>query len=438
MTPARVAAYKALIHFRRDGAWTDLLLKKELSDLSAEDTSLATAITYGVLQNMYLLDFYISQYSSIKLKKIMPQVLDAIRCGAYQIIFMDRIPMFAAVNETVSIIKKNANPRAAAFANAVLRKICANKDNLPSLDITDREKYLSIKYSHPEWIVKKLIKQYGYDTCENILSANNKLAPIYIRVNTLKISTEALIENLKKSNVDVCRVDGLDDSLMCTSDVPLHLLKEFKDGLFYIQDIASQLAVNALQPKAGEHLIDMCSAPGGKSLIAAQYMNNCGEIRAFDLHSHKINIINDNANRYGATIIKAEVADSTQLNETLIGWADKIICDVPCSGMGIIRKKPDIRYKSQEDIKDLPAIQYSILKNAARYLKPGGRLVYSTCTIFKEENEDIIKRFLTEEKDFTLVSFSNLICGDSKNMITLLPHINNSDGFFISILDRKI
>lgn len=438
MTPARVAAFKALIHFRRDGAWTDLLLKKELSDMSSEDAALATAITYGVLQNMNLIDFYISQYSSIKLKKIMPQVLDAMRCGAYQVLFMDKIPMFAAVNETVSIIKKSTNPKAASFANAVLRKLCDNKDSLPALNCATKEEYFSIKYSHPLWLVEKFVNQFGVKTCESILKANNSAAPLYIRVNTIKISTDDLVSVLTEKNVQVCRVDGLEDALQCTSDFPLHLTDEFKKGLFYIQDIASQLAVHLLNPKPEDCVIDMCSAPGGKSLVAAQYMCNKGYIRSFDLYPHKVEIIKNNADKYGAYIIESAVADSAKTDETLLEWADKIICDVPCSGIGIIRKKPDIRYKNPEDIKDLPAIQYSILKNASKYLKPGGRLVYSTCTILKDENEDIINRFLSEEKDFSLVKVSNEIFGDSDGMITLLPHINNSDGFFISVLERKI
>lgn len=437
MTPARNAALKALIQFRREGAWTDLLLKKELSGMSRDDAALATAITYGVLQNMYLLDFYISQYSSVKLKKIMPQVLDAIRCGAYQIVFMDRVPMFAAVNETVALVKKNSNPRAAAFANAVLRKICAEKDCLPQPQKSDLVSYLSVRYSHPVWLVEKLLSQYGAEGCEKILSANNSEAPVYIRVNTLKISADELIDILSKKGIVVDKVKGLDNALLLKSGEPLHLLDEFKNGLFYIQDIASQLAVSLLGAAPSEKIIDMCAAPGGKSLIAAQYMFNKGQILSFDLYPHKTDIISSNAEKYGADIIHASTMDSSKEVDRLISSADRIICDVPCSGIGIIRKKPDIRYKSFESICALPEIQYSILKNAARYVKPGGRIVYSTCTILKEENEDIINRFIADEKDFSLVPFSNEICGNSKGFVTLLPHVNSCDGFFIAVLDRK-
>lgn len=437
MSPARSAALKALIQFRRDGAWTDLLLKKELAGMSREDAALASAITYGVMQNMMLLDFYISKYSSIRLKKIMPQVLDAMRCGAYQIIFMDRVPMFAAVNETISLIKKHANPRAASFANAVLRKICAEKDHLPTPDKNDNVKYMSVAYSHPEWLIEKLISQYGIEECEGLLKANNLTAPLYIRVNTLKTTVDKLSKILSKKGVVVSQVAGLENALLCQSDEPLHLMDEFKEGLFYIQDIASQLAVSLLGAKPGDTVIDMCAAPGGKSLIAAQNMENKGRVLSFDLHLHKAEIIADNAKKYGVDIIEAAAADSSVTAGELIGSADRIICDVPCSGLGIIRKKPDIRYKSEESIKFLPEIQYSILKNAAKYLKSGGRLVYSTCTILKDENENIINHFLSEEKDFKLVSFTNNICGSCDGFVTLLPHINNCDGFFIAVLDRK-
>ncbi len=437
MSSARNAALRALIQFRRDGSWTDLLLKKELAEMSREDAALASAITYGVLQNMQLLDFYISQYSSIRIKKIMPQVLDAMRCGVYQIVFMDRVPMFAAVNETVALIKKQTNPRAASFANAVLRKICAEKNNLPIPDRDDSIRYLSTIYSHPEWLVEKFISQYGIDESEKLLKANNASAPLYIRVNTLKTTTDNLIEVLTKHGVVVDRVFELSDALLCRSGEPLHLTDEFKDGLFYIQDIASQMAVSLLDAKPGETIIDMCAAPGGKSLVAAQNMANKGRILSFDLHPHKAQIIADNAIKYGATIIEASASDSSVTDGKLAGMADRIICDVPCSGLGIIRKKPDIRYKSEESIKSLPDVQYRILKNAAKYLKSGGRLVYSTCTILKDENEDIINRFLSEEKDFKLVPFYNSICGSCDGTITLLPHINNCDGFFIAVLDRK-
>ena len=438
MNPARNCALKALIQFRREKAWTDLYLKNSLTQLSPEDAALATAITYGVLQNMSLIDFYIAQYSSIKLNKIMPQVLDALRCGVYQILFMDRIPPFAAVNETVTLVKKHANPRAGAFANAVLRKIVSAKDNLPAVPNNNPTSYLATAYSHPEWLVKKLADQFGIDETAQIIEANNKEAPLYIRVNTLKTDADSLISILGKQGITATKITGLDNALLCNGEKPLHLTDEFKSGLFYIQDLASQLAVSLLAPTPGDSVIDMCSAPGGKSITAAQHMDNKGSVKAFDIHEHKINIIDQNAKKYGTSIIKAAVNDSSVFMPELAATADKVICDVPCSGLGIIRKKPDIRFKDADSINDLPDIQLRILKNAASYLKPGGRLLYSTCTVIREENTDIITKFLCENPDFSLVPFDAPITGKTPGYITLLPHRHNCDGFFIAVLDRKI
>ena len=437
MNPARNCALKALIQFRREKSWTDLYLKNSLSQLSSEDAALATAITYGVLQNMSLIDFYIAHYSSIKLNKIMPQVLDALRCGVYQILFMDRIPPFAAVNETVTLVKKHGNPRAGAFANAVLRKIVSAKDDLPPVPKNNPITYLATAYSHPEWFVKKLADQFGFDEAAQIIEANNKEAPLYIRVNTLKTDSDSLIDMLNKQGITALKC-GLDNALLCKGEKPLHLTDEFKSGLFYIQDLASQLAVSLLDPNPGDSLVDMCSAPGGKSITAAQYMNNKGSVKAFDIHEHKINIIEQNAKKYGTSIIKAAVNDSSVFVPELTATADKVICDVPCSGLGIIRKKPDIRFKDANSILDLPDIQLRILKNAASYLKPGGRLLYSTCTVIREENTDIITKFLGENPDFSLVPFDTPITGNTPGYITLLPHRHNCDGFFIAVLDRKI
>lgn len=437
MNPARNCALKALIQFRREKAWTDLYLKNSLSQLTPEDAALATAITYGVLQNMSLIDFYIAQYSSIKLNKIMPQVLDALRCGVYQILFMDRIPPFAAVNETVALVKKHGNPRAGAFANAVLRKIVSTKDDLPPVPKNNPITYLATSYSHPEWLVKKLADQFGVEEAEQIIDANNKEAPLYIRVNTLKTDADSLIDTLAKQGITALK-SGLDNALLCKGEKPLHLTEEFKSGLFYIQDLASQLAASLLDPNPSDSLIDMCSAPGGKSITAAQHMNNRGSVKAFDIHEHKINIIKQNAQKYGTSIIKAAVNDSSVFVPELAATADKVICDVPCSGLGIIRKKPDIRFKDADSIKDLPDIQLTILKNAASYLKPGGRLLYSTCTIIREENTEIIKRFLSDNPDFALSEFDTPITGKTPGYITLLPHRHNCDGFFIAVLDRKI
>jgi len=437
MNPARNAALRALIQFRRDGAWTDLILKNSLNGMEREDAALATAITYGVMQKMYLLDFYIGCYSSVKLNKIMPQVLDALRCGVYQLLFMDKVPEFAAVNETVALVKKYSNPRAASFANAIMRKICAEKGNLPKIAYKDYNLYMSTNYSFPRWLVDTLCNQFGQNECEKLLCAYNTPAPIYLSVNTLKTNAAKLIDDLFNEGVNAKAVDGIGQALLVYGGKPPHMTDAFKRGDFYIQDLASQTCVNVLNPQPGENIIDMCAAPGGKSILAAQLMNNKGSILSCDIHPHKTELIEQNAIKYGIDIIDTVAVDSTKHIESLSESADRIICDVPCSGFGIIRKKPDIRYKNEENIRDLPGIQFRILQNAARYLKKGGVLVYSTCTILNRENIDVVNKFLNENKDFQLTPFTTPITGQTPGYVTLLPHIHNCDGFFIALLSRK-
>ncbi len=433
MTSAREAALKALISFRRDGAWPDLYLKDSLKTFSKEDSAFISEIVYGVVQNLYLIDYYISSFSSIKLNKIMPQVLDALRCGVYQIVFMDKVPFYAAINETVTLVKKRSNPRAAGFCNAILHKIADSKNDLPKPDNDD----LSVIYSCPQWLINRLTVQLGRSGCENFLKSCNTRPKTYIRVNTILTTTDKLISDFNDLGIKVSKVAGLENTLFCIDSKALAYTDLFKKGLFYIQDASSQLSVTILDPVPGDNLIDMCAAPGGKSFIAAQMMNNQGSIKAFDLYEHKTDIIKDGAKRLSIKIIDPVCGDSALYQPGLFESADKIICDVPCSGIGIIRKKPDIRYKDEKDIKDIPLIQKRILDNAAAYLKPGGRMVYSTCTVLKEENQEIVESFLRDHDDFYLIPFENSFFGKSDGELTLYPHINDCDGFFISLLGRK-
>ena len=431
MISAREAALKTLISFRRDGAWPDLFLKSTLKFFSKEDSAFASELAYGVLEHLYLLDFYISAFSSIKIKKIMPQVLDAIRCGVYQILYMDRVPLYAAVNETVSLVKKYSNTRASSFCNAILHKIAENKNALPQPEDP------AVLYSCSQWFVDKLTASLGTKGCIDFLKSCEVRPKTYIRVNSLLTSSDVLISDLEKAEISVSKVNGLDDALVCPESEALAYTELFRKGFFYIQDASSQLSINVLAPQPGDFVIDMCAAPGGKSFLAAQLMQNRGIIKSYDLYHHKTEIIKKGADRLSISVIEAACADSSVFMPELSESADKIICDVPCSGMGIIRKKPDIRYKTEKDIKDLPIIQRKILENAALYLKPGGRMVYSTCTVLNEENEDVVRSFLDEHSDFYLIPFENGFFGRSDGMITLYPHLNDCDGFFISLLGRK-
>ena len=429
----RELALQALIRFRRDGAWPDLYLKKEGEQLSASEMALASALTYGVLEQRLLLDFYLQSFSKMPLKKIMPQVLDAMRLSAYQLVFMQRIPASAAINESIKLIKKQANPRAASFANGVLRSLCRSLEDLPVPNFPNLGETLSVQYSHPLWLVNRLLKQVGKSECEAFLQANNQQPPVVLRVNTLKSNTEEVLALLPGTE----RHPYLPDALICNSVRDYLRTEAFRDGLFSVQDSASQLCVHALNPQPEDYVLDLCAAPGGKSILAAQMMNCKGKVLSFDLHPHRAELIRKSAEKMSATIVGSSAADSTAFNETLRGSADAIICDVPCSGIGIIRKKPDIRYKEQNDIDDLPKIQLQILLNGLDYLKPGGHLVYSTCTVLQEENRQVVDAALSMRNDCYLETFQLPGIGTVDGTITLWPHVHGTDGFFIARIAKK-
>ncbi len=429
----RELALQALIRFRRDGAWPDLYLKKEGEKLSASETALASALTYGVLEQRLLLDFYLQSFSKMPLKKVMPQVLDAMRLAAYQLVFLQRIPVSAAINESIKLIKKQTNPRAASFANGVLRSLSRSLEDLPVPHFAETGETLSVRYSHPRWLVDRLLKQVGEKECEAFLQANNQQPPVVLRVNTLKTTAEQLLPLLPGTELH----PYLPDALICES-VRDHLRTDaFRQGLFSVQDSASQLCVHALKPQAGETLLDLCAAPGGKSILAAQLMQCKGKILSFDLHPHRAELIRKSAEKMGVSILESAAADSTAFNEALRNSADAIICDVPCSGIGIIRKKPDIRYKNPGDINNLPQIQLQILLNGLDYLKPGGRLVYSTCTVLQEENRNVVEAALTLRKDCQLESFTLPGIGAVDGAITLWPQTHDTDGFFLARIIKK-
>lgn len=438
MLSARETALRALISFRREGAWPDLYLKKACADMRSEEAALASTITYGVLQNRAYLDFLLGSFSARPLEKITPQVLDALRLGAYQLVFLTRIPHSAAVNETVELVKKTANAGAAGYANGVLRALQRSLDRLPEVPRDNDLDYLSIRYSHPKWFAGKMNKRLGFDGCEALLQANNTPVPVTARVNTLKTTREELLQKFAQEGISAIPHRHLPNAIIFDNMKGVLQSKLLQQGLFYIQDVASQLCVESLQPKPGETVFDLCAAPGGKSMLAAQMMEDKGRLLSMDIHPHKSDLIAKNAKTYGITCLQTIPSDASKLRETLVEQADAIICDVPCSGMGVIRKKPDVRYKDGDQIKELPPLQLSILENAGKYLKPGGRVVYSTCTVLKEENESVVQQFLVAHPDFTLEPFDLPGIGRvEEGMLTLWPHIHGTDGFFMAKLRKS-
>lgn len=439
---AREAVLKALIAFRRDNAWPDLVLGKLIEQffISARDAALATRILNGVLQNLFLCDYYIACFSSIDLKKIEPRVLDILRLSVYQIVFMDKIPANAAVNEGVILVKKNSNPRAAGFVNAVLRKTVQAVESSLLPDIAgDMVQRLSIKYSHPQWFIMKLSGILDDESIEAFLKADNKTdLPVSVQVNTLLTDIDNALAVLREDGVEAVRHNWLDNCIDLRCVRHFTRLNAYKSGFIYVQDAAARLAVIAAGPKPGDLVIDGCAAPGGKSFASAIVMGNSGKIIANDIYESKLQRLEESAGRLGITIIDVICRDITEITPALHG-ADVVFADVPCSGFGIIRKRPDIRFKSELEISGLPDIQRKILMALSTYVKPGGILLYSTCTIFRRENECIIEEFLRDNKQFYTESFSLPGIGFiQEGMITLWPHIHDTDGFFICKLRRAV
>lgn len=434
---AREVALLTLNACQRQGGWSEGILKKQIAaaKLDSRDAALATRLCFGVLQNQLLLDFYLSKFSNIPLKRMEGKVLQALRLGAYQMLFMDKIPHSAAVNSSVEMTRTHCkNPRAVGMVNGILRSLERNRDNLPVIPQQDPAQYLSTLYSHPDWIVKEFILTLGAAETAEYLAANNRQPDTTVMVNTTRITVEKLTSQLEAEGVQVTKHPWLEDCLYLSKTGDLERLSAFQDGLFYVQDPASRLAIRTAGAAPGMRMLDCCAAPGGKSFAAAIAMENQGEIISCDLHPHKKKLIQAGADRLGLNIIKPVTADGKQFRTEWENSFDVVLVDAPCSGLGVIRKKPDIRYKEPEPLAELPAIQLEILTNAARYVRPGGVLVYSTCTLLTRENEGIVRSFLGNNSSFTTEAFElpDPVGTVDEGMVTLWPHRHGTDGFFIS------
>ena len=438
---AREVALLSLNACQRQGGWSDNILKKQLSQagLDSRDGALATQLCFGVLQNQLLLDFYLSKFSNLPLKRMEGKVVQALRLGAYQMLFLTKIPHSAAVNRSVEMTRTHCkNPRAPGMVNGILRSLERNLDNLPTIPQTDPVSYLSVLYSTPEWLVKEFLLTLGEGETAKLLAANNTRPPITAMVNTVKTTPDALMEQLKEERVEAQPHPWLEDCLILSKTGDLERLKAFQEGLFYIQDPASRLAVQAAGAKPGMRVLDCCAAPGGKSFAAAIAMENQGEVISCDLHPHKKKLIQAGADRLGLSMVKPMTADGKMFRPEWEEAFDMVLVDAPCSGLGVIRKKPDIRYKDPEPLAGLPEIQKAILDNAQRYVRPGGVLLYSTCTVLCRENEQVAEDFLARHPDFKGEDFTlpGAIGTSEGGMITLWPHRHGTDGFFICKLRK--
>ena len=437
MGTAREVALGCLLAEEKQGAWSDGYLKNAIrqNGLSGRDAGLCTRLVYGVLQTQMLLDWHIDRCASLSAEKMEPAIRNTLRLGLYQLLYLDRVPVHAAVNESVAMAKaKSRNPRAAGLVNAVLRTVERERgDGFPE------PKELSIRYSHPEWLVKEFSCILPAGEVEAALAADNVPVPTIAQVNTLKSASADLAEELTAAGVSVAPHPWLPECLELTETGNLEELDAFRKGKFYIQDTAAKLAVMAAGPMPGMCVLDACAAPGGKSFAAAIAMEGKGEIYSNDIHPHKKALIEAGAARLGLHNITAGIMDAKSFDPAKEGRFDLVIADVPCSGLGIIRKKPDIRYKAPEPLQGLPRVQGDILENVSRYVKSGGTLLYSTCTLLRRENEGVVTGFLDAHKEFVLERFTlpGPVGMAAEGMVTLWPHRHGTDGFFIAKLRRK-
>lgn len=439
---AREVALRTLSACERQGAWSDGYLKKAVREagLDKRDAALAARLCFGVLQNRLLLDFYIGQFSTTRPEKMEINVRNALRLGVYQMAFLTRIPHSAAVNESAELTRKySKNPRAVGLVNGVLRNISRSIEKLPVIDHGDPAEYLSVRYSHPLWMVREFISRLGLEDTEALLNADNTETHTVAQVNTCAINSGDLVKRLESEGVSAMPHPWLSNCLILSGTGDLEELPAFRDGLFYIQDAAARMAVTAAQLKPGMKVLDACAAPGGKTFASAMDMGDQGEILSCDIHTHKKGLLEAGARRLGLTCVTAAVMDAKNENTALTESFDAVLADVPCSGLGVIRKKPEIRYKDPASFEPLPELQLQILKNVSGYVKPGGTLLYATCTLLKRENEAVIQAFLSVCPAFSPETFSlpGPVGAAESGTVTLWPHIHDTDGFFIARLRRN-
>ncbi len=432
----REAALAALERCRREGAWSGEVIDRVITkySLPRREAALASRLCLGVLQNSTYCDYYIDFYRKGG-GKLEPKLRDILRLGVYQLLFLDKIPDSAAVNESVAISKKTGYGRASGLVNAVLRRVAENKNALPEIPGKGGAEYLSVKYSHPLWLCERIIAEKGYDFTEAFLRENNNPSPLNIQVNRLKISVSDYEKMLDEAGIEFSCLQYPAGCIELKGG-SVTSLPGYDEGLFYVQDRAARTAAEIAGAQVGMKVLDACAAPGGKSFATAIAMENRGEIISCDLHEKKLRLINSGANRLGIDIITAEARDGREFEPEYENKFDLIIADVPCSGLGVIGKKPEIRQKSAEEIIGLPAIQRDILNNLSKYLKLGGTLLYSTCTVLKCENEDVVQGFLKENQNFEAVDFRAGNASSVNGMYTFWPNADKCDGFFAAKLRR--
>ena len=452
----RELALKILYKIDKEKAYSNIVLNEMINqnkkELTNKDIGLISEIVYGTTTWRLTLDEIIKKYSNIKLKKISNWILNILRMGIYQIVFLDKIPKSAAVNESVNLAKRYGHKSSSNFVNAILRKV-SKKDYEDFYQIKDDIQRISITNSMPKWIIEELAKQLGDMKKVEEIAINSNVKPhLSIRINNLKIKDDSkkdFIKRLEEKDIKI-KQGLLKDFLIVENAKNIENMEEFRQGLFTIQDETAGLIPIILNPNKTDVILDACSSPGGKTTYLAELMENQGKIEAWDIHEHRTKLVENAAKRLGITNIETKVNDATIYNEKYKEKFDKILLDVPCLGIGVLRRKPDIKWqKSKEDINEITKIQKKILENCSQYLKKGGELVYSTCSILKEENENVIKEFIQKHKNFCIenIKIKENDKIQNKEFFEIYKNNNNylqvyqnyeTDGFFICKLKNKM
>lgn len=431
-----------LLEVTRDGEYSHIALRNVLNKyqyLDKKERAFITRVTEGTLERMIEIDYIINQFSNVKVNKMKPVIRCILRSAVYQLKYMDSIPDSAVCNEAVKLATKKGFHNLKGFVNGVLRNIARNLDKITYPNPSDYKNYLSVKYSMPVWILEQWLACYDKETVETMLEGFLKEKPTTIRCNMSQCSKEELKLALEKEGVRVENHPYLPYALWISSYNYLAELESFQQGMFSVQDISSMLVAHLANPKDGSNVIDVCAAPGGKSLHIAEMLHGTGNVEARDLTEYKVNLIRENIERAGVSNMTAVRWDATVLDETSVNQADVVIADLPCSGLGVLAKKTDLKYKMTEQTqKDLVALQRDILSKVQAYVKEDGTLIYSTCTIHQGENMGNVHWFLTQFPNFELTSIKDLLCEELRSSVQeegclqLLPGVHESDGFFIA------
>lgn len=439
----REMALEILLEAEKNGAYPNMLLKQILDKyiyMEKQERAFLTRLVEGTVERKITLDYYIDKVSKTPVKKMKPVIRCIMRMAAYQIFYMDGVPDSAACNEAVKLAQKKGFVPLKGFVNGVLRNLSRQKETIPMPDEkTAPVLALSVQYSVPEWLAEKIIHDYGMQTAKNMFASfYENVGATCIRVNNSKISTEECTKLLKEEGVHVEKAPYVDNALKISDYDSLAFLESFEKGYFQVQDVSSMLAGLAANPKPGDHIIDVCAAPGGKSIHAADLLRGSGHVEARDLTDYKVSLIEENIRRCGFSNISTKRADACVPDESARESADIVIADLPCSGLGVLKKKSDIKYRmSEPQIEELVKLQRAILKNAVTYVKPGGTLIYSTCTVTKEENE-LQAAWILENLPLKPASLEGCISGEllksseEKFYLQLLPGREKTDGFFLA------